>query len=87
MNKVLALIPQFKKALAALVAAIVSAGGIAVLFPGLSGGIAATITGAVSLAAVVFGPQNQAKAPGLAVDPVPAPPLADAPAANVPPVS
>lgn len=87
MNKFLALVSRFKKALAALVAAIVSAGGIAVLFPGLSGGLAATITGGVSLAAVVFGPQNQAKAPGLAVDPEPAPAPADAPAATVPPVS
>jgi len=68
MNKLLVLVPQFKKALAALVAAIVSAGGIAVLFPGLSGSLAATITGAVSLLAVVLAPKNKVEAPGLAPD-------------------
>lgn len=87
MNKFLALVPQFKKGLAALVAAIVAAGGIAVLFPHLTGGLAATITGVVSLLAVVFAPKNEAEAPGLAPDPVPAPVVVDAPAAVVPPVS
>lgn len=71
MNKLLTLVPQFKKGLAALVAAIVSAGGIAVLFPGLSGGLAATVTGIVSLLVVVFAPKNETPAPGLAPDPVP----------------
>jgi hypothetical protein len=66
--KYLQYLAQFKKGLAALVAAIVSAGGIAVLFPGLSGSLAATITGAVSLLAVVLAPKNEVKAPGLAPD-------------------
>jgi len=59
MNKTLTYLAQFKKALAAIVAAVVSAGGVAVLFPNLSGTLATTLAGVVSVLAVVLAPKNK----------------------------
>lgn len=49
---------KYRKAVAAIVAALISVGGITVVLPGLPAGVAATITGIVGFLAVLLGPAN-----------------------------
>ncbi|MEC3977915.1 hypothetical protein [Amycolatopsis sp. H20-H5] len=56
-------VARIRKFLAGVAGAIVSAGGIAVLFPDLSAGWATLITGAVTALAVLGGPANTPKPP------------------------
>lgn len=49
---------KYRKAVAAVVAALISVGGISVVLPGLPAGVAATITGIVGFLAVLLGPAN-----------------------------
>lgn len=58
MSTVVELAGRFRKGLSALVAAVVAAGGVSVLFPALPASWAATATGVVAVLAVVFGPKN-----------------------------
>lgn len=57
------MLSEYRKAVAAIVAAIVSVGGISVILPGLDAGWAATITGVVSFLAVLVGPKNEPAEP------------------------
>lgn len=50
---------KYRKAVAAVVAALISVGGITVVLPGLPAGVAATITGIVGFLAVLLGPANE----------------------------
>lgn len=50
---------KYRKAVAAVVAALISVGGISVVLPGLPAGVAATITGIVGFLAVLLGPKNE----------------------------
>jgi len=52
---------RFKKALSALVGAVVAAGGVDTLFPDLPAGVAAGVGGVVALLAVLLGPKNKDK--------------------------
>lgn len=53
---------HFRKAIAGIVGAIIGAGGVAVLFPGLPATWATAITGVVTVLAVLLGPANAPKA-------------------------
>lgn len=68
MNKFLSAVAYLasrgKKALAAIVGAIVGAGGVEILAPDLPGPWQRTITGAVAILAVLFGPANAPKSTG-----------------------
>jgi hypothetical protein len=50
---------KYKKGIAAIVAALVSVGGITALFPTIPAALAATITGVVGFLAVLLGPANE----------------------------
>jgi hypothetical protein len=66
MNKILATVGYLagrgKKAIAAVVGAVIGVGGIAVIAPGLPPQLQASITGVMAMLAVLCGPANNPKA-------------------------
>lgn len=62
------LVARFRKLLAAVAGAVVSAGGVAVFLPALPAVSATLITTVVTGLSVALAPQNENPAPGLASD-------------------